>query len=564
MENGQKLLSFDCGKDIFSFAVSGDGSLIAVSERDDYDTITIVNLKENSRLNIISSGERGPCGFLRFTSDQNTLVYGFQYSTCADEASCLYCESAYNGVPGFNFITPLNNIHLPGKKNLEEAEFTPFVLWPRILSGALTKNDFTEQNKSSSWLKKIQRRMPNLFAGFSLRLDDETVLAGSPEHSYVMMLNVGILQSESDFTDTKRIIDLHKREIVFSLEGDAIYFIISEKSMFFSSPPSSITVWRMSTREILTSKTFSGPTSIAPMKTGVLLVTTEKPRIVAELWNFELSECNQRIVELTSKTAMLYRAIMFPVSDNRIAFFYHLNSYELKCISSSRNREENQESPQADLLESADGNINCIDFIDVTNFGGKLISSLRIKADLEEILNCTPSSSSLSQVLVCSSRIIKVGNGLVDEEQATVSLRNEGFVTWKRDTTFYNSMCLNPQMILSPKNEFVVTWNTLTGGKGLHILNASTGETLHVFFEDQEDIVDCKFLDDEAVVCCCKDNFLRLYNVRTGDLLTILDIGEQPFCLGACLYQLLVVIGLSETRIKFVHVHLPTESKKKK
>ena len=99
--------------------------------------------------------------------------------------------------------------------------------------------------------------MPNLFAGFSLRLDDETVLAGSPEHNYVMMLNVGILQSESGFTDTKRIIDLHKREIVFSLEGDTIYFIISEKSMFLSSPPSSITVWRMSTREILTSKTFS-------------------------------------------------------------------------------------------------------------------------------------------------------------------------------------------------------------------------------------------------------------------------------------------------------------------
>ena len=255
---------------------------------------------------------------------------------------------------------------------------------------------------------------------------------------------------------------------------------------------------------------------------------------------------------------------MFPVSDNRIAFFYHLNSYELKCISSSRNREENQELPQADLLESSDGNINCIDFIDVTNFGGKLICSLRIKAGLEEILNCTPSSSSLSQVLVCSSRIIKIGNGLVDEEQATVSLRNEGFIKWKRHTTFFNSMCLNPHMIFSPKNEFVVTWNTLTGGKGLHILNARTGETLLVFFEDQEDIIDCKFLDDEAVVCCCKDNFLRLYNVRTGDLLSILDIGERPLCLGACSYQPLVAIGLSETRIKFVHVQLPTEFKKKK
>ena len=128
MENGRNLLSIDYGKDIFSFAVSDDGSLIAVSVMDDYDTITILNLKENSRLNIISSGEQGACGFLRFTSDQNTLVYGFQYSACPDEASCLYCESAYNGIPGFNFITPLKNIHLPGKKNLEEAEFTPFVL----------------------------------------------------------------------------------------------------------------------------------------------------------------------------------------------------------------------------------------------------------------------------------------------------------------------------------------------------------------------------------------------------------------------------------------------------
>ena len=564
MENGRKLLSINCGKDIFSFAVSDDGSLIAVSQRDDYHTISIFNLEENSRLNIISSGERGFCGFLRFTSDRNTLVYGFQYSTCADEVSCLYCASCYTGLPGFNFITPLNNILLPGEKNLEGAEFKPFFLWPSVLSGALTKNDFMDQNKSSSWLKKIQRRMPNLFAGFSVRLDNETVLAGSPEHNYVMMLNVGILQSESDFTDT-RDYPWDNRKIAVSMEGDIVYFSCLNEIIFVPLQPSTdvITVWRMSTREFLKSKTFSGPTSIAPMKTGVLLVTTEKPRIVAELWNFELSECNQRIVELTSRTNMLYRARMFPVSDNRIAFFYHLNSFELKCIRSSRNREENQESPQADLLECTDGNINCIDFIDVTNFGGKLMSSLRIKADVKESLNCTPCSSSLSQVLVCSSRIIKVGNGLVDEQQVAVSLRNEGIMRWERHTTFYNSMCLNAHMIFSPKNEFVVTWNTLTGGKGLHILNASTGETLHVFFEDQEDIVDCKFLDDESVVCCCKDNFLRLYNVRTGDLLSILDIGEQPFCLGACPYQPLVAIGLSGTSIKLVHVQLPTESKKK-
>ena len=120
-------------------------------------------------------------------------------------------------------------------------------------------------------------------------------------------------------------------------------------------------------------------------------------------------------------------------------------------------------------------------------------------------------------------------------------------------------------MLFSPKSEFVVTWKTLDEGQGLHILNADTGETKHVFLRDHTDIeiVDCKFLDDESLVCCSKDNFLRLHNLEAGDLLSILDIGEQPFCLGACLYQPLVAIGLSGARTKFIHVQLPKETKKK-
>ena len=143
----------------------------------------------------------------------------------------------------------------------------------------------------------------------------------------------------------------------------------------------------------------------------------------------------------------------------------------------------------------------------------------------------------------------------------SVSLLNKGSVKWERIAD--NSHVLDEHMIFSPENEFVVTWNTLDEGQGLHVLDADTGETLHVFLRDQKDIIECKFLDDESLVCCSGDNFLRLCNVRTGDLLSVLDIGEQPFSLGACLNHPLVAIGLSGTRIKFVHVQLPTESKKK-
>ncbi|XP_073251962.1 uncharacterized protein [Porites lutea] len=571
MENGQKLF-IDCEKYIFSFTVSDDGSLIAFSNLDvDHSgTITVFDSKRPSRLYVILPDCLGyfVCGLLRFTSDNNTLACGFLHKKCPDDDSCPYCDFTFcydtTGKPELIFLRPLNAYN----SHFEKVERRAFVLWPCGHSGTSEKTDFLEQDHSFFWGKKIQRRIPNLCTGSSILLNDETVLVGSPDHNYVMMLNVGVLKSEPDFTDTKRIIDLHKREIAFSLEGDAIYFIISQKYIAFPPSPSSITVWGMSTREILTSKTFSGPTSIAPMKTGVVLVTTEKPRIVAELWNFDLSECKQRIVELTSKTAMLCRVNMFPVSDNRIAFFYHPRSYELKCIRSLQNREENEESSKADLLEGSDGNFDCVDFIDVTNFGGKLISSLRIKAgDVNESLDGISCSSSLSQVLVCSSRVIMIGNhGLVDKENVTLSLRNEGITRWERHTTFSaDSMHLfNPDMIFSPKNDCVVTWNTLDGGQGIHVLKAETGETLHVFLRDQKDIVKCKFLDDESLICCSEDNFLRLYSIRTGDLLSILDIGERPLCLGACLYQPLVAIGLSETRIKFVHVQLPTEYKKKK
>ena len=112
--------------------------------------------------------------------------------------------------------------------------------------------------------------------------------------------------------------------------------------------------------------------------------------------------------------------------------------------------------------------------------------------------------------------------------------------------------------MFSPKEEFVVTWGSLNSGRGLHILDARTGETLRTLLKDQDDIVDCKFVvNGESLVCCSKDNFLRWFDIRSGDLLSVLDIEERPYCLGACLGKPLVAIGLLGARVKFVHVELP-------
>jgi len=119
-------------------------------------------------------------------------------------------------------------------------------------------------------------------------------------------------------------------------------------------------------------------------------------------------------------------------------------------------------------------------------------------------------------------------------------------------------------MIFSPRDEFVVTWNILDAGRGLQILDAKTGKTLHLFFKSKTDVVDCKFIDSEYLVCCRSDNFLWLLNVKTGHVLSLLDIGEQPLSLGACLHNPLVAIALMDTKLKFVHVRLPVDAKNKK
>ena len=560
MENGQLINQLiECNAEISSFAISEDGSLIAIS--DIRNTITIFNVENQSglKLHLEKDDYQSVCGLMQFTSDNNTLVCCFLYWQC-DQAGCPLEEERK---PRFTFITPVNNISLPDP-HFEPLKYRTFLLWPFVPPNTLTEYTFVEQDEGPSWVSKVQREIPYLFSGSYISLNDENILVGSPDHKYVTMLNVDLLQKESDSTYSSNVdMGVRDPEIIFSMEGDAIYVVSSGRFVLSGSEVVEITIWSMTSREFLKKKTFFGPVSIVPTKEGLVLCKNDR---VAELWNFNLSKCIRSVVKLTRDTSILCKVTIMPVSDELIAFFYPVNSYESIYIRSLPESEETEHSLN-DLLEGlvfGDYRNYRLDVIDISSVEGKLVSSLRMGVGANEYVDYVSCSSCLRQVLVCT--VEDISKGLpIDQEKLTVSLRKNGLIKWERNTEYENSMSpLQQHMIFSPRNEFVVTWNTLDEGKGLHVLQAETGETVHVLLRDQKDIIECKFLDDEFLVCCSGDNFLRLYNVRTGDLLSILDIGEQPFSLGACPYQPLVAIGLSGTRIKFIHVQLPTESKKKK
>ena len=108
----------------------------------------------------------------------------------------------------------------------------------------------------------------------------------------------------------------------------------------------------------------------------------------------------------------------------------------------------------------------------------------------------------------------------------------------------------------SPEGDKFVLWYWLPV-LVQYIVEASTGNSL---LEKHYDVYDCRFLNDsEFFICSCKNNFLYLFNVCSGDLLTYLDVGSIPYSLSTCLKKSLFAVGLRSKDYKLIKVHLPSE-----
>ena len=513
MENGKILLSIVDIKelqDISSFAISEEGEKIAIS-----DVTGNIFLVDSVNLDFtLIWKSKAVCGLIHFTSDTNFLACGYLRLWLYEDRGFYKAE----------FFDPPKLLFLPYSSKAET-----FHLWPSTSSSSLNSCDFMLQNTTRCWVRNVRKVFPRLKAGSYTRLKVETVLVGSPDFNYVAVLNIGQLNGASDSDSSYSYgYEDELKSIALSVKGDTIYSTTSKYDCRTYESKLTVTVLRKSNRKILDTKIFSESVSIVPTGKGVVLF---KNGTVAELWNFEMSTF------LRPLFVGIEKGNLCSISPDQLAYWYVTTSDE-----------------SGHEMETL-----VIKFYDVTGAGSGFSSPLKITFDAGEEVELI-SVISPNLVLSCTSKVVTFGT-TKSADDVTVSLRKNGSVVWKRRTL--DEEFFQPHLLCSPKNEFVVTWNTLDGGNGLHILNADNGETLHVFLRDQKAIIDCKFLGDESLIFCSKENFLRLYSVRTGDMLSVLDIGERPFCLGACLYQPLVAVGLSGTRTKFVHVQLSTESKKR-
>ena len=396
-----------------------------------------------------------------------------------------------------------------------------FFLWP-IDSSTLDLDDFYQQNRGNCLVQSVSRVFPDLRAGFYTRLSDNSILASSPSFNYVALVDV----SHRDFSSESSAIN----EVMLSPEGDTLYSICSDNSS------SKVTVSRLSNQEILPPKKsleFPSP-FLLPVKEGVVLSMGNG---VLELWNFKLTRLIRPLPKLKG-----YERLSL-ITNELIACHRYLTEKKLTS-----------ENP---LSEVDIFNVDIFN-VDIFNVASEeLIYSGKTKVFYDariEFVHCNVGG----EFLVCSCE--ETVDGLLAIEELTLWWRkkNSHKNLWERKSKKYHGESFSPRLILSPKEEFVVTWDSLYAGYGLHILDARCSETRHNLLKNRDDIVDCKFAcNDESLLCCTTDNFLRLFQIRTGDLLCILDIEERPFSLGASAREDLVAVGLSSGRLKFIHVELP-------
>ena len=251
---------------------------------------------------------------------------------------------------------------------------------------------------------------------------------------------------------------------------------------------------------------------LVPVSEGVLLKPKKPIKQFAtggavELWNFELSQIVRSWPNLSE-----VRDIM-PVSDLCVA-----------CVG---------EDFEVSILDTSNGNI------------------------VKTIPLCHKDYSSTydllhKEAIVCNSKY-----QLLSTTPSSVQLSDGENILWKKNL----KQRVIPGMF-SPTEEFVLVSST---NSQVIVLEASSGKHLRTLCT-VDSILGCAFVSKTECVIVCKNTsgscYLPLFNVSTGDVLTVLDIDFVPSrSLASCPRKGLIAIGLedSEHMCAVIQVKLPRD-----
>ena len=284
--------------------------------------------------------------------------------------------------------------------------------------------------------------------------------------------------------------------------------------------------WNVSSGHLIAEKRIhSGKNKrIVTVKEGVLLTTRKD---CPELWNFELSECIRSWPNVREVTAMM------PISEERVACVRKIN--------------------EVNILDTNSTNIiatipfSCMNYEYASHMLGR------------EPVTCNGRCQLLCQLL--------------SDDYHSFQLWDGTDILWEcRWPNSLQCSYILPGMF-SPTEEFVVI-SALTpeDDQGVYLLDAQSGKTCRMLCRGT-DFFGCNFVSDEECLIDSKDAsgdyLLRLFNIKSGNLIGVLVKQFRTFCLASCPLKRLVAIDVvpnydSKRVFQVIQVKLPRDKDNKK
>ena len=495
LKNGEEITRTIRNEDVLSFAWSPDGTLLAISHFSGLVCLVdALNCVDTTLAEVTTSQ---PCGMIKFSPD-------FQFLFCL---SWRENRSYELGTSTF----PLNVIKLPcGTFSL------------RVLHNDFGQDPWNYQSPSDGgflmgdpMFYRISRYLfvSELFA-FAFVLNKQSVLGVLPGNRKITMLK------HEDYSRAT----LHSpfssrlRRIAFALDGKTIYCTTADYKGFQVVSLDVSSGDRKAEKVILTRDVL-----LVPVSEGVLLKQRE-PGADVQLWNFELSQ------QIRSWPNLSEVRDIKPFSDRCVA-----------CVGRDF---------EVSILDTSNGNI--VKTIPLCHEVDQSTSSYQLGI---EALECNSKYELLSTV-VTRGKLARV-------VPSSVHLSDGNNELWKGTLKFEPNLFSEGDIpgMFSPTEEFVLISSPISQfKKEVLVLEASSGKLLRTLCTVHK-VLGCAFVSKTECVIVCMNTLerycLKLFNVSTGDFLTVLDIDFVPSrCLASCPQKGLIAIGLDDSKCMCVVIQV--------
>ena len=515
LENGSEITRFTRDEDVLSFACSPDEKMLAISHST--GLICLVDVTKGFRT-VAQVPTSKVCGMIKFSPDNQFLFCWHEPLSQKDHyVFQLNVAISNNGTFSLDVLG-------------DKVSYKPLEYESRGEAGFLLGDPF------SCVFEKVGSGYSFLVEGaFMFVLSEQSVLRSFPQNSCIAMYTPTGLESHTA--------SFHRRQkfladnIAFTQNGKLVYVVAIEPTVqrfvfvgqeFVDLTERVLTVmaWDVSSGYQLAEKSIpSGKNKrIVPVKGGVLLTTRND---FPELWNFDLSECICCWPHVREVTAMI------PISEERVA-----------CVGKKN---------EVYILDT-----NCADIIATIPF-----SCINYE-HASHILGREPVTCNSRHQLLCQ---------LLSDDCHSVQLWDGTDVLWESRWPHSLQCCYILPGMFSPSEEFVVI-SALTpdGDQSAYLLDAQSGKTCRMICRGNS-FFGCNFVSDEECLIDSQDAsgdfLLRLFNIKSGDLLGVIVRQFRTFCLATCPPKRLVAIDVvanddSKRIFQIIQVKLPRDKDNKK